>query len=304
MNTRDSTDQLRTDHFFAASQRWLQRNGITAVGLACRADGPPLGTKQLPALRVAGCLAELPLHRLVDLSLAGVDHLTVFEHSCGSDLDADDIAEAWRRTLGGAIHFTVDEPVPSRTPMWSLSPGRVPVDRRGLLGLGRARSAWPTHDPTADDNARLMTSLRAANISSLGQPPVGVALEASGCTACGVCVQACPHDALSIVTEGNVTSLQHLPGACEGEQQCVTLCPVGALTISGPLQWSSVLDGSPQSLATFTTAICQRCRARYPAAPESQFCETCRVRRSDPFGSHLPSAAIDLLRARGHDLPQ
>ncbi len=300
----DTTPVERDDHFFLAVARWLLRNDVSAIVLSChRAPSLPLGSRRRPGLEVPGCLRELPLYRMLDLHLAGIRDVAVLPGDCCPDGDgASGIVSLWRSRLGDLMHWSEGDRKPSRNWTWSLSPARVPVDRRGLLGLGRQSEApWPVHDLAADDQARLVTSLRAAGLPGLEQPPAGASLLASGCTACGVCVAACPHDALTLVLDGSQTTLQHSPDACQGERQCVALCPVDALTVEGPLTWSTVLDGTPHVLATLEMAVCERCQARFPAVAGQQWCEPCRIRRSDPFGSHLPEAAIRLLRARGHD---
>lgn len=293
------------DHFFEAAHRWLHRLEITSVGLVCH-DGRdrPLGDRTRPALEVSGCLQDLPLHRALDLWLTGVREVTLLRNTCCGEDALLPLSQQWAALLGDRLRVTTRAATPARNWSWSLAPHRVPVDRRGLLGLGRRSTPpWPTHDPTADDDARLLASMAAAGVASLALPPPGVALLASGCTACGVCVQACPQDALRLSTDGASVSLLHASDLCRGEQQCVALCPVEALSIHGQLPWVDVLERRPRVLATVETATCERCRARFPADSGLQLCETCRIRRSDPFGSHLPAAALALLRARGHDHP-
>lgn len=292
------------DHFFSAVQRWLLHNEKSHVALTCD-DGldTALGTRKRPGVQVPGCLLDLPLYRLVDMSLAGVVEVTLVPTACSSQEALRELAAVWQTLIGGAPDCTVEDVPPVRTRTWSLSPRRIPVDRRGLLGLSRHVPPWPIHDPSDDEHARLVSSLRAVGAPSPTGPPPGVALMASGCTACGVCVRACPHGSLDLVLDGTTATLQHAPDTCLGEQQCVALCPVDALSFTGPLGWGEVLDGSPIVLASVQTAVCQRCRSLFPATAREQWCEPCRVRRSDPFGSHLPQAALDLLRARGHDRP-
>ncbi|MDO5735648.1 MAG: ferredoxin family protein [Propionibacteriaceae bacterium] len=293
----------RDDHFFLAAQRWLHLHEVSSVLLVCQGQSQPLGTRQLPAIEVPGCLSELPLHRLVDLSLAGVQEVSLTSGSCSPGCEAAVTLQGWN-AVADLLAFTVAHAAPARSWAWTVSPSRIPVDRRGLLGLTRQSSPpWPTHHGDADERTRLLTSLRAAGVATLGAPTQGVALLASGCTACGVCVQACPHDALSLAVDGTHTSLVHSPDTCLGEQQCVALCPVNALSVSAALSWEEVLEGSPRVLATLEVAVCERCQTRFPAERGARWCEPCRIRRSDPFGSHLPAAAIELLRARGHHRP-
>ncbi|MEO7588840.1 MAG: 4Fe-4S dicluster domain-containing protein [Arachnia sp.] len=289
-----------SDHFFMAAQRWLFRNDVASVVLTCHGgQEAALGTKRRAALETPACLRDLPVHRLVDLWLSGVRDVVATPGTCCRTDELALVVDGWRATLGELLSFTVIDAAPVRSWSWSLSPTRVPLDRRGLLGLRQGEQPWPTHAVDADGHARLLTSLRAAGVTSLPEPPPGVVLLASGCTACGVCVAACPHDALSLAVVGADTSLNHAPDVCRGEQQCVALCPVDALTVAGALPWAAVLGAEPQVLASVRTSVCTRCQAQFPADSGSAWCEPCRIRRSDPFGSHLPAAAIELLRSRG-----
>ena len=291
------------DHFFMAAQRWVHGMEASALALVCGSGAStPRGSRSRPAIEVPSCLQELPLHRLVDLSLAGVKDVTLIPGpTCCDPEDLRVLARKWEEQLGDLMTWTLQEGTVARNWAWSLSPGRVPMDRRGLLGLSRRSTPpWPVHEDEADDHARLLTSLRAAGIEEVEQPPSALVLQASGCTGCGVCVAACPHDALSLVVDGAMSSLQHRADACQGEQKCVALCPVTALSLRGSASWTDVLEPSPVVLATLEMAVCERCRARFPVDSGTRWCETCRIRRSDPFGSHLPAAAIELLRARGH----
>lgn len=304
MTTAVEQTRAQEDHFFNAVQRWLLRNEKSHIAMTCD-DGLDLarGTTKRPGVQAAGCLRDLPLHRLVDLFLAGVLDVRLVPTTCCSANVLTELIGSWRSGAGGLLECDVDDIAPTNTWTWSLSPRRIPLDRRGLLGLSRHAPPWPVHEPGDDDQARLVTSLRATGAPSMTEPPPGLALVATGCTACGVCVRACPHGSLDLIVNGSLATLQHAPDTCLGEQQCVSLCPVEALSVTGSVGWAEVLDGSPIVLASLQMAVCQRCQSRFPATAGQQWCEPCRIRRSDPFGSHLPQAALDLLRARGHDRP-
>lgn len=76
---------------------------------------------------------------------------------------------------------------------------RVPLPRRAVFGL--AISAPISFDD--DDQDRTLHSLEVLGLgeeasSRLTDQPQSLVLQASGCTMCGVCVKACPHDALAI----------------------------------------------------------------------------------------------------------
>lgn len=302
MNTRSPEQRLADDHYFEAAQRWMHRLEASAVTLVCRGGSDsPLGTRHRPAIEASGCLQELPVHRLVDLWLTGVRDVATPATSCCGENELVRLCDTWNPMVNGLLSLATGPSASAGSWSWSLAPHRVPLDRRGLLGLTRrSLPTWPMHDSAADDHARLLTALRAAGFTPLGSSTQGLALAAAGCTACGVCIQACPHDALTLSIDGTEASLMHAPGLCQGDQQCVTLCPVDALTVEGFLSWAEEIEGTPRPLTTMDIAVCQRCRARFPAQQGNLLCDSCRIRRSNPFGSHLPAEAIELLRTRSH----
>lgn len=127
----------------------------------------------------------------------------------------------------------------------------------------------------------------------------GLALAADGCVACGVCVQACPHDALDLRTTRDQSVLLHHPDRCRGERACVTACPVDALSVTGPLPWQPVMAGSPLPLARLATRACDRCGATIPRG--AAMCEPCQRRDERPFGWHVPDAVRAAMPERWRD---
>jgi electron transport complex protein RnfB len=93
-----------------------------------------------------------------------------------------------------------------------------------------------------------------------------IQVDPNECTACGQCVTMCPKDLLQlhpISAEVTVRCKNTWPGAqtkkncsvgCIGCQKCAKVCPVGAITMSGPL-------------AVVNQDICTRCGACVPVCP-------------------------------------
>lgn len=63
------------------------------------------------------------------------------------------------------------------------------------------------------------------------------------CTACGLCLKACAHDAIAII-EGKA---QIDPTACAGCSRCITVCPTKAIQI----QWNEAADLVMKKMAEF-----------------------------------------------------
>ncbi|MEL4358822.1 MULTISPECIES: 4Fe-4S dicluster domain-containing protein [unclassified Luteococcus] len=249
-------------------------------------------------LRLDACLAEVPVWWLLDLALAGGT----------AWLDVDQCTRAAARE---DLHRIATLVGPSRLQLGTTpGPGgrgalleerRPPVDRRTALGLRPPPApSESTHSPDGDSHTRLLESLAAAGVvdQDLADSPA-LALAATGCTACGVCVRACPHEALSLTHEGGTSVLVHRATACRGERQCVTHCPVDALQTTGTIGWAELVAGEPHELARVPTRRCERCRSRFPD-DDRALCHLCRARTGDPFGVHLPDHVLARL-GRGAD---
>ena len=176
-----------------------------------------------------------------------------------------------------------------------LDAAHMPLSRRQVLGLGgRAPRELPAG--YLDPHERLVAAVRALvpagapGLDELAGPAPRLA--ARGCTACGVCVQACPADALRLRHGGDgglaITTLLHAPAACDGCRRCVDLCPADALSAAGTWPWSRMLGDGDVPVTTLTTARCGRCGTRFPSATGAALCPVCDYRRRNPFGSAMP----------------
>lgn len=171
-----------------------------------------------------------------------------------------------------------------------LDAAHMPVSRRGLLGLGPgAGRGLPPDTVVPGRLAAAVAAVVPAGTDGLeGYPAPASRLSARGCTACGVCVQACPAGALAwreSGTEPVLGTLEQLTAACDGCLRCVTLCPAGALTEAGHRSWADVLSGVPVPVVTLATARCRRCGSRFPTTSGGAWCPVCDFRRRHPFGS-------------------
>ena len=129
-------------------------------------------------------------------------------------------------------------------------------------------------------------------------PGPGLALVSEGCTACGVCVRACPEDALALVDvtepgpDGSTvtrTVLQQHPAACGGAGDCIELCPEDALSAPEPFGLDALLEDDVVDLDEIAKAVCRRCGTTFPDTG-AELCDVCAFRRANPFGAALPPA--------------
>ncbi|MGC4152359.1 MAG: 4Fe-4S dicluster domain-containing protein [Propionicimonas sp.] len=296
--------------------RWLMAHDLPDRALLLCQDTPsPGGERHSLVVRAAGCLAELSIGLPAQLLACGIGEVAVL--SCAGDAAAvrSRVAQ-WRRVIHSGLELLDEAPPPSRwrRPPEELVLGAIPVSRRTLLGLGGGQG-FPL-DPEADATSRTLTAL--AILQERGQaapvpaappvPPVPVepghadagavsteadevsparALQITGCTACGVCVQACPHDAMLLRHAAQASTLSHLRENCRGELACLRLCPVGAITDGGVLALQEIWREPRTVVARVRTTTCPRCRARHPGRAGS-LCAACEFRSRNPFGSALP----------------
>ena len=187
-----------------------------------------------------------------------------------------------------------------RSPVYGLH--RLPVSRRRLLFLTHLDHAWMP-DVAADQRARVLAALRQLrgpgtsldDVSDLLLP--SASLVATGCTACGVCVRACPTGAISLekaeqtsVNGGGTFTLTALASRCFDCGRCVALCPSGALVRAGQLDWALLADAGTGTgtIASGSVHRCARCGDDFASGQSDQCCPICQFRLENPFGSRLP----------------
>lgn len=91
-------------------------------------------------------------------------------------------------------------------------------------------------------------------------------LDASACSLCGLCADACPTGALRYEDGGGATSLAFDPSGCTGCQLCSRACPERALRVARRLDYRSLAAGR-RRLASSGVQRCLRCGHGY--APEA-----------------------------------
>ena len=282
--------------------RWLHALEVpdVVVLLCAHTEVPESSGASLPGssllVRLEGCLADQGLSLPAQLLACGVRQVHVCP--CAERPDAvESVLVSWQRVLDDVVPADVSPTCVRRRRRRHVDVfemRRPSVSRRSLFGM--RPGCEPPFDVATDDAARGLAALLLLERDGRARPElvgdsvadqVGVAIAAAGCTACGVCVRACPHDALELVEVMGDSVLRHDEASCRGDRRCIELCPEAALSVSGPLSLGSLLHRTPVTLARVTTVECPRCRLRHPGG-EGALCETCRFRVANPFGSRLP----------------
>ena len=281
--------------------RWLaDQPDSPSIGLVCAHEtGPIRPPTDMVAVRLDGCAGELSLASYLEVAGGGTSQLTVLAPDC-PELGAIRATLAVANRLLGPhsdicrLVDTVKKRRLRHAQVYELH--RLPLSRRRLLFLTRLDHAWMP-DVHADQRTRVLAALRQLStpdaclndMSDVLLP--SASLVASGCTACGVCVRACPTGAISLEksSAGGVGSfsLTALVTKCVDCGRCVALCPSGALVRTGQLEWARLADGGTEAIASGSVRRCERCSEDFAGTEASQYCPICQFRLENPFGSRL-----------------
>jgi NAD-dependent dihydropyrimidine dehydrogenase PreA subunit len=287
------------------------------VLLVCGHATPPRAGADVAAIQLRGCVNDEGIGLPAQLLAFGVSQVKAVRCPLEAAATEATVAE-WSRVLSGVgvfeetgrrrprqgAVFDLASPalprrlafglLPTRRPPFDVdldAPGREAAALRFLSEHGRARLPEPG-ETVHSAGARTADGDQAANGGLAGSgsaPAVAVSLLASGCDGCGVCVRACPVQALELRHEGNTSVLSHVVARCRADLSCVRLCPRNALVVEKELTVVDIARQERVELAVIATASCSRCGARHPVA-EGAMCRVCQFRSANAFGS-LPVAA-------------
>lgn len=295
------------------------------VELACAVHPQPeKGPSQSSAvLQTKGCLAALGPAAVLSLFALGVEHLLVRLDAChacplgkvraeiaDSVLRADQLVTSkagadQRVSLLDAVHedwpirrvTTTTQPARSRREFFKLL---TAVDEPSpLVRHLTADEAQAEGKPLPRDRQRLLAAWQLLPADEMPSPSP-TALEAlsfaqitanESCTACGVCAQVCPTDALQLVIDDDEDcyNLTFTARNCVDCGLCLTLCEPDALRRQPPSA-ETVLADQPEIIQQGQLQYCRRCKAGFANGTDSDLCPVCTFRQQHPFGSRLISS--------------
>jgi len=108
---------------------------------------------------------------------------------------------------------------------------------------------------------RLMPEIGPSEGAQVELLPVRAHIEGQLCRACGLCVEACPFEAIETGNgNGSGERARIEPALCRGCNLCVSVCPTGAAqpTALSPVWWGSRLDDAFRIEDPFVVLACQR----------------------------------------------
>jgi ferredoxin len=265
--------------------RWVANEApVPEIELACADHGDPaVGPRREMVVVVPGCVAAVPAVCYLELAAAGAERVIV-----GCSGPQIDYARRLLEAVDGACVLEASPP-PGGKPRSVYNLHELPVSRRRLFARSSSRRQEDAPRTTRTRAIAALQALRRGPTPGLATIAAGAAvLEANGCTACGVCVRACPVGALSLDSNGREAVLAVTVAACADCGRCVDLCPPHALTRRGAASWAALLaEREPHPLARIGTRHCVRCGAAFPASGSGELCDVCAFRRNNPFGSRL-----------------
>lgn len=269
-----------TEAKHAAVLRWLAAASLDDVTVSCAESSLP-GSVVLDC-----CLSEAPLAWVAEWATHATVHAAV-DHCARPDAARGHLAELSALTprirLDGG-------PGPGQQVRYAAPPAR----RRGLFGLG----APADPGPSGTHAQRLAAALAALPLDDDAPSQAANLTVTDACTACGVCVRSCPHDALALTVTDGVATLSHELSACEGEDVCAAFCPAEAIVRAGEHRWADVRERPVVELRAMPVRYCAQCRAVFSTPDDATLCPVCRLQEADPFAVHLPPAARALLERR------
>lgn len=278
---------------------------------------PELGTcGNATALVVRGCLAGLGAGAGMALAVSGFEHIIYRCDACSKcpwttlrSLIQTQVMElqlllgAWEKGNVPEICNVMEDPIP-RTVWDAKTP---PISRRDFfrlaakqskLAVARAIENGEAAQPRQPGRDRIR-KLKAASALSLPPQPLATLpqsdftqLHASeACTACGVCMRACPTESLVLVMdeEKKRFNLVFYAQSCIACGICVRSCAPGALEMKGVPPLEQVFcNAKPVLIQAGDLVRCERCNTLIASQPGTHLCPTCAYRRANPFGSKLP----------------
>jgi heterodisulfide reductase subunit A len=124
-----------------------------------------------------------------------------------------------------------------------LRPLESPTSGIFLAGAGQAPKDIP--DTVAQASGAASKALNLISKSTLEREPIVARVNDQFCSGCGICIPACPYEALNL--NPSTMTAEVAEAVCEGCGTCVASCPSGALSLR------NMTDS--QMLAMITTAV-------------------------------------------------
>ena len=252
--------------------------------LACDHSPRPRVPRRACALHYDACWGEAPLGSLAQILALGVGRIAFVP--CSRDGGLRRLLQLGEEVFPGRLRLW-ETPHQGRFAGKWVEVSQLGVSRRSFLGL----STTCALDLNANWQERSAQAFALLGVSEPPpDPPPSWTLQVSTCSVCGVCVAACPHQALSLTpdpADANLLALTQDLARCEADGACLKLCPPQALAVQDHPTWAEIHDGATRTLTAVNTKVCPSCHNRFPA-DTGELCPLCAFRQDHPFGALPP----------------
>lgn len=252
--------------------------------LACDHSPRPRVPRRACALHYDACWGEAPLGSLAQILALGVGRIAFVP--CSRDGGLRRLLQLGEEVFPGRLRLW-ETPHQGRFAGKWVEVSQLGVSRRSFLGL----STTCALDLNANWQERSAQAFALLGVSEPPpDPPPSWTLQVSTCSVCGVCVAACPHQALSLTPDpkdANLLALTQDLARCEADGACLKLCPPQALAVQDHPTWAEIHDGATRTLTAVNTKVCPSCHNRFPA-DTGELCPLCAFRQDHPFGALPP----------------
>jgi ferredoxin len=122
--------------------------------------------------------------------------------------------------------------------------------------------------------------------------PIADVIVADSCTACGLCAQFCPTEAIVFLSDGEYYVLHFSAALCLGEEcsLCIIGCPTDAVSFGQEVMTDELLSTQPRPVRAGRLAPCLQCGALTDAPMEDDTTaevSLCYVCQAQAAGSNL-----------------
>lgn len=315
-------DAFRADDAVPNLLNCAARLEAKSIELLCEIHPQPeLGLEESgAAIRIKGCLAGTGSGGYLGLLALGLDRVTLRTDACPdcpmSTLKAQvesqihgtqKLLTVWKMENALQTSGNIDPQNLVERTIWEAS--NPPLSRRDLFRMathqGQVAAARMLAADQPSSGGKHISRERQRTLAAISHLPKPAAessklpLDGMGfgklqvsetCTACGVCVRACPTAALQFTNEADRNfQLAFQPEKCNACGACTAVCRAEAIELEDTPTFEQVF-GNPDPVLLHSGELtrCDHCNTLYAARPGSYLCEICEFRLKNPFGAKMP----------------
>lgn len=167
-------------------------------------------------------------------------------------------------------------------------PKLQPVDAatRGVFYAGCAEGPKDIKESVTQASAAAVRAIRLMHKGEIVSEPIVSEVDAGKCRSCGICVQVCPYNAITVDKQRKTPAVVNT-AACAGCGTCAAECPFGAITMNHftdeqiAVQVDAMLANEPdRKIVVFACNWCSYAGADYAGVSRFQYPANTRIIRT------------------------